>query len=258
MGTGVLLGGFHVKVTLCEEVCPVPLRAISAVPEVDELLAIISCPVAEPDVVGSNCRLKTALWPGFRVIGKVAPVRENPVPLTLAPLTVTGRVPVELRVTDCVEGVFKLTLPKLMLVALMLSTGTAALSCRETVFVIPPPEACSVTVCAAVTADIEAVKLAVVALAGTAAVAGTFTAVLLLVRLTAKPVLGAGPFSPIVQISVPVPVKEALAQLKLLRAVVDGAVTPVPLRATTVVAPEDELLAIASWPVTKPVAAGSN
>ena len=67
-------------------------------------------------------------------------------------------------------------------------------------------------------------------MAGTGAVAGTFTAVLVLARLTAKPALGAGPLNPIVQMSVPGPIKEVLAQLTLLRAVVDGAVTPVPLR----------------------------
>ena len=67
---------------------------------------------------------------GFSVRGKVTPETENPVPLTLAAVTVTGAVPVEDRVIDWVAGEFTRTLPKEMLVALTLSVGTPDPSCR--------------------------------------------------------------------------------------------------------------------------------
>jgi hypothetical protein len=115
-----------------------------------------------------------------------------------------------------------------------------------------------VTVCAAVTAEALAANVADIAFAGTTIEAGTLTEVLLLARLTANPELGAGPFSPTVQVSVPVPVRLVLAQPKLFSAVVTGGEIPVPLKAICVLAPLDELLAIVTWPVTVPVVVGSN
>lgn len=83
-------------------------------------------PLTSPSkaAVGLNSTLRVAVWVGFNVSGKVAPETENPVPLTLAELTVTGAVPVDDSVTDCVAGEFIKTSPKEMLVALMLSVGT--------------------------------------------------------------------------------------------------------------------------------------
>ena len=63
---------------------------------------------------------------GFSVKGKVAPETVNPVPLTLAALTITGAVPVEDRIIDWVAGEFTRTSPKEMLVALMLNVATPA------------------------------------------------------------------------------------------------------------------------------------
>jgi hypothetical protein len=40
---------------------PVPLRLITAVPLVEELLAMVSWPVAEPVAVGSNCTVSIAV-----------------------------------------------------------------------------------------------------------------------------------------------------------------------------------------------------
>jgi hypothetical protein len=37
---------------------PVPLMLITGVPEVEELLAIVNCPVAVPTAAGLNCTLK--------------------------------------------------------------------------------------------------------------------------------------------------------------------------------------------------------
>jgi hypothetical protein len=45
-------------------------------------------------------------------------------------LIVTGAVPVEVKVTDCVAGVLTTTSPNATLVALILSASIAAFSCR--------------------------------------------------------------------------------------------------------------------------------
>lgn len=108
-------------------------REIEAVGFVDELLVTVSVPLTGPATVGLNSTLRIAVWVGFRVTGNVTPETEKPVPLTLAALTVTGAVPVEDRVTVCVAGEFCITLPKAMLVALMLSVGTPVPSCSENV-----------------------------------------------------------------------------------------------------------------------------
>ena len=63
-----------------------------------------------------------------------------------------------------------------------------------------------------VTADAVAVKPALLAFAATVTLAGTFTAVLLLARLTTRPPLGAGPLSVTVKVSVAAPVTVALEQ----------------------------------------------
>jgi hypothetical protein len=92
---------------------------------------------------------------------------------------------------------------------------------------------------------------------GTVTEAGTVTALLLLESLTVCPPLPAAVFSVTVQLSVVVPVIDALAQVRL-----PGAGTPVPLRAITVVefveVPSDELLARVSEPESDPAAVGSN
>jgi hypothetical protein len=57
------------------------------------------------------------------VTGKLDPDIENPVPATTAEFTVTGAVPLDVRVTVCVVLEFKLTAPNGMLVALTVRTG---------------------------------------------------------------------------------------------------------------------------------------
>jgi hypothetical protein len=103
-----------------------------------------------------------------------------------------------------------------------------------------------------------AVKLALLASAGTVTVAGTATALLLLVRLTAKPPLAAAAFSVTVQLSVPAPVIAALVQVRLVKVVGVLAAIPVPLRPTTIVPLLEALLVIVNWPATVPVACGEN
>jgi hypothetical protein len=50
----------------------------------------------------------------------------KPAPVIIAEFTVTGVVPVEVRVKDCVVAVFTVTLPKLRVPALTVNCGFAA------------------------------------------------------------------------------------------------------------------------------------
>ena len=194
-------------------------------------------------MVGSNCTFSVAVWPGFKVAGKVDPDNENPAPVTVAELTITGAVPVEDRVTDCVAGVFSATSPNARLAALTLSVGMAAFNCRAKLFETPPALAVSVTACAELTEETVAVNPALVAFAGTVTVAGTVTAALLLARLTTKAPLAAAAVKVTVQASVPAPVIEVLLHEIALNAPAAGVlVMPVPLSPTTTVAPAKELL----------------
>ena len=96
--------------------------------------------------MGSNSTLSVACWPGFNVIGKVAPEIAKPAPVTAAALTVTGAVPVEVKVTGWgVAAVFSTTLPNAKLVVLMVSAGTAAFNCRAKVLDTLPALAVIVT-----------------------------------------------------------------------------------------------------------------
>jgi hypothetical protein len=93
-----------------------------------------------------NWIYSVACWPGFNVIGKVAPEIAKPAPVTAAALTVTGAVPVEVKVTGWgVAAVFSTTLPNATLVVLMLSAGTAAFNCRAKVLDTLPALAVIVT-----------------------------------------------------------------------------------------------------------------
>ncbi len=80
-------------------------------------------------------------------------------------------------------------------------------------------------------------KPAVVAPAATVTIAGTVTALLLLARLTGNPPLAAAAFNVTVQLSVPAPVIDPLAQLSPA-----STGTPVPLRFMAVDVPVEELL----------------
>src|SRR5579863_9978328 len=97
----------------------------------------------------------------------------KPVPASVAALMVTGAVPVELKVTDCVADVFNTTLPKEMLVALIFRVGVNAFNCRAKLLETAPTLAVSVTAWAVPTDDTAAANPALVVLAGTVTVAGT-------------------------------------------------------------------------------------
>lgn len=166
-----------------------------------------------PAVAGSNCTLSVATWLGFKVSGSAAPDIVYPVPVNVAALMVTGAVPVDVSVMDFVVGVLSFTLPKAILVALRLSVGVTAFSCKTKVLEAPFVDAVNVTDCAELTDETFAVKLAVVALAATVTVAGTVTTVLLLERLTLCPPVPAAELNVTVQASVPEPVMELLVHV---------------------------------------------
>lgn len=96
--------------------------------------------------MGSNPTFSVADWPGFNVTGKAVPDTENPVPKIVAPLIITGTVPVEVKVTDCdAAAVFTKMLPKAILVALTLIVGNTASSCKLKVSDTPLAAAVNVT-----------------------------------------------------------------------------------------------------------------
>ena len=163
----------------------------------------------------------------------------KPVPASVAALMVTGAVPVELKVTDCVADVFNRTLPKEMLVALIFRVGVNAFNCSAKLLETAPTLAVSVTAWAVPTDDTAAANPALVVLAGTVTVAGTVTAPLLLDRLTLSPPLGAAPLRVIVHASVTDPVIDALLQERVLNV----AVAPLPWT-LTIAAVLDEALVI--------------
>jgi len=96
----------------------VPLRVTTDVLPVDELLLIVICPLAAPVDVGRNCTCNVTAWPGFSVTGRLLPTIVKPAPVMVAELTVTGAVPVEVNVNDCVVAALTVTLPKLRLATL--------------------------------------------------------------------------------------------------------------------------------------------
>jgi hypothetical protein len=165
--------------------------------------------------------------------------------------TVKAAVPLEVKVTVCVVGVFTTTLPNGMFVAFTLNTGVAALSCRETDFDVDPVVAVRVTDCAVVTEATFAVNAALVAVAGTVTELGTVTAPLLLERLTLTPPVGAVPDRVTVHESAKAPVIEVLLQETALT--VGAMAVPVPVRLTVAVG---ALLEMLSCPVTEPALVG--
>jgi hypothetical protein len=114
----------------------------------------------------------------------------------------------------------------------------------------PPAVAVSVTVCAVVTADADAVNGALVAPAATVTDAGTVTALLLLDKFTVS-ALTAAAASVTVHASVSAPVSNAL-----LHETPPSAGCPVPLSA--IVAALEALLLIVTVPLAAPATAGSN
>ena len=186
----------------------------------------------------------------------MAPEIEKPAPVSVAELIVTAAAPVEVKVTVCVVAVFTATLPNVTVVVLRLSPGVATLTWMLKVWDAPPAVAVTTAVWEVETAAMVAEKLAVVAPAATVIEVGTVTAALLLDKLTAVPPLAAAALRVTEQESVAGPTTEPLVQVKALT---EGAAeAPVPLKLTTALPLVAESLAIVSWPVAAPAAAGLN
>jgi hypothetical protein len=110
-------------------------------------------PLALPAEVGVKTTPKVKLCPGIRVSGKVSPVTLNPVPVTLACVTVRLEPPVLVSVSDSVWLLPTWTLAKLRLLAVavsdpdvtpapdsgMLRLGFEALLVMERVLLADPP-----------------------------------------------------------------------------------------------------------------------
>lgn len=185
--------------------------------------------------------------------GKVTGEFENPLPLVETEFTVTGAVPLEVRVTVCVIEPFTTTPPNATLVALRLKVGVAAFNCSEIDVDVLPALAVRVTDWAVVTEAAFAVKVALLAVAGTKTELGTVTAPLLLARVTLTPPVGAEPERLTEHASASVPVIDVLLQLTPLT--VGVTLVPVPLRLTEALG---AVLDIVSWPLDEVALAGSN
>jgi hypothetical protein len=155
------------------------------------------------------------------VIGNVTPDTVKPVPVSATALTVTGDPPVEVRITDCVDAVFRPTLPNATLVAFKVSVAADGVSSRAKALETLPALAVRVTAWADDTGETVAAKVALVAPAATLTVDGTVTEALLLERLTLSPPVAAAALRVTVQISVPAPVKDELVQVNALNAAVE-------------------------------------
>jgi hypothetical protein len=144
------------------------------------------------------------------VAGNFPPEIENPVPVIEAELIVTATVPLEVTVTDFVTAVPSATLPNDSDVALRLNADAAAFSCIAKLWDEEFALTATVAFCAVLTAATFAVKDVVDAPAATVTLAGTVTALSLLVTDRLKPPDGAAEFIDTVHAVVPAPVKVPL------------------------------------------------
>ena len=89
-------------------------------------LAMVTIPLTAPAVCGAKETLKPWLCPAASVNGKVSPLTLNPVPVTLAWLTVTVVPPEFVIVTGCVWVAPTCTFPKLTLAGVAASCPAAS------------------------------------------------------------------------------------------------------------------------------------
>lgn len=232
---------------------PVPLTPTTVAVPPAELLVTDIWPLAVPAAVGLNPTLSVSVWPGDNVTGRPPPAIEKPVPVSDAALTVTGIVPVEESTSGCVIAEFTGTLPKATLDVLTPKTAVAAPSWTLNVCATPPALAVNMAACATATAEALAENCALVAPDAIVTMAGTATALSLLVRLTTWPLLPAAAFKLTVQASTALPRIDPFTQSSPV-----STGTPMPLRAIEVELPFDALLAIVSWPLADPDAVGPN
>lgn len=223
---------------------PVPLRLTTAVGLVEELLVMVSVPVNELAWPAENCIFSVAVCPGLRVSGVVTPDAVKSEPTIETAEMVTGALPAEDSVTGRVAVDPTLTLPKLRVVVLRTSVGVPVVNCKTKLLLVLFAVAVRVADCVEVNAETVAVKVAVVALAGTVNEVGTDTTESVLTRLTTSPPVGAAVLRVTVQASVPAPVMDALLQESELSVPADAA--PVPARLMTAEGLVEELLVMVS------------
>lgn len=118
---------------------PVLARLTTAVAFVEELLLIVSAPVAAPVVIGAACTLSVTVFCGLSVRGKLAPLTVNPSPLTFAELIVTAAVPLDVSVTGSVAFAPTVTLPKFRLAGFTVSVAVPVGAAAP----VPVREACA-------------------------------------------------------------------------------------------------------------------
>lgn len=133
--------------------------------------------------------VRTTAWPGLRDAGKLPPETEKPVPVVASDLMFTGALPVEVTVTDFVTAVPTATSPNCRDAELRLSAADDApvfdgFSWIETLRDVPLEVATIVAVCVVDVAATVATNEAVVEPLAIVAVAGTTTALLVLLRAT--------------------------------------------------------------------------
>lgn len=147
-GTGELVGASQLRSTSCATAVPTPLRVAVVLPPA-ELLLMVSCPLWVPAVVGSNCSCSVKVCVGFSVTGKLPPTIVKPAPVIVTEFIVTGDVPVDVRVNDCVVDVFTVTLPKLRVAVFIINCGFAVVPTppKVTVVVLPVDELLPIVTC---------------------------------------------------------------------------------------------------------------
>jgi hypothetical protein len=86
---------------------------------------IVSVPLAAPVAEAVKIALNVALWPAVSVVGRLGPVKLNPLPLAVALDTVTLSPPVFVTVTGAVLLLPTVTFPKLTLLGFAVSDPAA-------------------------------------------------------------------------------------------------------------------------------------
>lgn len=130
---------------------------------------------------------------------------------------------------------------------------TDAPSSRPAVLATPPALAVSDAVCATLTGETAALKVALAVPGAIVREVGTVTALLLLVKVTASPPLSAAALSVTAQLSLAAPVIEVLVQVSAL-----NRGTPLPSSPILFRDPSAEVVVRSSSPVAEPVTVGSN
>jgi hypothetical protein len=244
-------GGTQLKSTWCGS--PVPVRGIVNVEFVEDVLPMVSWPVTEPTTVGSKVNVSAIDCPGLSVAGSVTGEAEKPLPDIATELTVTADVPVDVKVTVWVVGVFNGTPPNAIVVAFTVKEGVPGLSWSEIDRELLPDAAVRVAAWELETAAMFAVNAVLDDAAGIVTERGTVTAELLAESPTVNPPVGAEPERLTVHGFAIDPVIDVDLQVTALT--VGATLMPVPLRLTAWVG---ALLEIVSCPVVELAVVGLN